>query len=412
MMKNKTKTISTILAILNITLVISCANKTLSTNSVDPTDLSDCTSAESEYLGPAQIDINSSILEEIPKSDGATPADDAKPLNSSLSNELVSALDSTLVEISTKVPAANIAVMIPGKGIWSRTIGVPNADTVNSAVLFQVASITKAFTATVIFQLVHEKQLDISKTLDTWYPDIQHANLITVDQLMRHTSGIPNIQSDFQKSSQTPSYEELITNLSSESLLFCPGTNWSYSNSNYILLGKIIEKVEGKNLNDVFNERIFTPLGLSNTTLRTVNDTVEIATGHNQGEVVVAEDNSVGAYAAGGIASTATDLIKFWDALLSGRIIPDSTVQNMLSSVTAMSSDEQMYYGAGVMYYDISNGPGKMIGHSGGIIGFTGVLAYVVEDNAFVSVLFNDKSVSAEAGLWSIVKTIRNENLN
>jgi len=394
-MQRKKVLIPLIATLLSMILGISCVNKSLSTG------LSDCATAESRYEGPCQIDLNHSILEEISNSNDV----------SALDNALVSALDSCLIDISTKVPAVSIAVSIPGKEIWSRTIGISKRgteETADSTRLFQVASITKAFTAAVIFQLINENRIEITQTIDNWYPEIKYSNLITVNQLLRHTSGIPNIQSDFQKNSQIPSYEELISNLSSKSLLFCPGTNWSYSNSNYILLGKIIEKVEGKNLSDVFNERIFIPFGLTKTTLRTENDSVRIVTGHNQAEPVIAEDNYVGAYAAGGIASTASDLTKFWDALLSGRIVPDSIVQSMFSNVTSMSSEEQIYYGAGVMYYDIVNGPGKMLGHSGGIVGFTAVLAYVVEDNAYISVLFNDKSVSAEAGLWSIIRTIRN----
>lgn len=160
-------------------------------------------------------------------------------------------------------------------------------------------------------------------------------------------------------------------------------------------------------LHEVLGKRIFEPQALARTQLRHPDDTVSVAGGHASGKPVVLSDGYATPYAAGALASTSADLVRFWHALLSGDVVASATLHAMFSRMPAMSDAGQSFYGLGVQLYDIPYGPGLMLGHSGGIAGFTSVVAYVANDDVYVAVLLNDKDVPAEAGLWAVVRAIR-----
>lgn len=126
-------------------------------------------------------------------------------------------------------------------------------------------------------------------------------------------------------------------------------------------------------------------------------DDVTVATGRMGGKSVEMPDGYATPFASGSLASTADDLVTFWHAFLGGRVVSSETVREMFTDLAPMNPSGQMFYGRGVQLYDISQGPGLMLGHSGSIIGFTSVVAYVVADDMFVSVIFNDQQVPAAA---------------
>ncbi|MFM1817091.1 MAG: hypothetical protein RLZ98_3786, partial [Pseudomonadota bacterium] len=180
-----------------------------------------------------------------------------------------------------------------------------------------------------------------------------------------------------------------------------------YSNTGYAMLGVIIEDIEHRSLRESFQERFARPLGLTQTTLRYPGDDITVVSGHVGGATVDVPDQYATPFAAGGLASTAEDLVTFWHALLSGQLVPTATVRAMFADLAPMDASGQMFYGRGVQLYDIPQGPGLMLGHSGGITGFTSVVAYVVADDMYVSVVFNDQKIPAEAGLWAVVRAVR-----
>ena len=91
----------------------------------------------------------------------------------------------------------------------------------------------------------------------------------------------------------------------------------------------------------------------------------------------------------------------------SQKVVSPATVRAMFTDLAPMDQGCQTFYGRGVQLYDIPQGPGLMLGHSGGVTGFTSIVAYVPDDNIFVSVIFNDEKIPAEAGLWAIVRALR-----
>ncbi|WP_454907987.1 serine hydrolase domain-containing protein [Variovorax gossypii] len=340
-----------------------------------------------------------------------------KDFRRSIDGELPAGLQASLGNALDKmlqhVPAASVAVAIPGEGTWSATRGLARKEPpqpVAPEQPFQVASTAKTLTAAVVLQLVEERKLKLGDTIDRWFPDAPNAGLITVEQLLRHTSGLVSFNAlpTFGTAYRTPA--EIIALGTAQKPQFCPGTNWSYTNTGYAMLGVIIEKVEGAPLADVLAKRLIRPLSLTHTVMRKPGVELPVATGHAAGRPVDAPDQYATPYAAGALASTGGDLVRFWHALLAGRVLPEASVHRMFTGMPAMLgpyAGSNSFYGMGVQLYDVPDGPGLMLGHSGGIEGFTSVVAYVPADDVYIAVSFNEKSVPAEAGLWALLRALR-----
>ena len=345
--------------------------------------------------------------------DAVWQKDFRRSIDGELPAGLQASLGNALDKMLQHVPAASVAVAIPGEGTWSATRGLARKEPpqpVAPEQPFQVASTAKTLTAAVVLQLVEERKLALGDTIDRWFPDAPNAGLITIEQLLRHTSGIVSFNAlpTFGTAYRTPA--EIIALGTAQKPQFCPGTNWSYTNTGYAMLGVIIEKVEGAPLADVFAKRLIRPLSLTHTVMRRPGVELPVATGHAAGRPVDAPDQYATPYAAGALASTGGDLVRFWHALLAGRVLPEASVHRMFTAMPAMLgpyAGSNSFYGMGVQLYDVPDGPGLMLGHSGGIEGFTSVVAYVPADDVYIAVSFNEKSVPAEAGLWALLRALR-----
>lgn len=345
--------------------------------------------------------------------DAVWQKDFRRSIDGELPAGLQASLGNALDKMLQHVPAASVAVAIPGEGTWSATRGLARKEPpqpVAPEQPFQVASTAKTLTAAVVLQLVEERKLALGDTIDRWFPDAPNAGLITIEQLLRHTSGIVSFNAlpTFGTAYRTPA--EVIALGTAQKPQFCPGTNWSYTNTGYAMLGVIIEKVEGVPLADVLAKRLIRPLSLTHTVMRRPGVELPVATGHAAGRPVDAPDQYATPYAAGALASTGDDLVRFWHALLAGRVLPEASVHRMFTAMPAMLgpyAGSNSFYGMGVQLYDVPDGPGLMLGHSGGIEGFTSVVAYVPADDVYIAVSFNEKSVPAEAGLWALLRALR-----
>lgn len=339
--------------------------------------------------------------------------DFSRPIDGELPAELQKTLGDALDKMLPHVPAASVAVAIPGEGMWSATRGLANKATSTPVVAdqaFQVASTGKTFTAAVVLQLVAEGKLKLGDTIDKWFPEAPNARLITIEQLLRHTNGLVsfNALSSFGTAYRTPA--EVIALGTAQPPQFCPGTNWSYTNTGYAMLGVIIEKTEGMPLSEVLTKRLLRPLSLTHTVMRKPGVALPVVSGHAGGRPVDAPDQYATPYAAGALASTASDLVHFWHALLAGQVLPAATLHRMFTDMPPMLgpyAGSNAFYGMGVQLYDVPDGPGLMLGHSGGIEGFTSIVAYVPADDVYIAVSFNEKNVAAEAGLWALLRAVR-----
>jgi len=209
---------------------------------------------------------------------------------------------------------------------------------------YRIASVTKAFVSVVILQLEAEGKLDIDDPVEKWLPGlVPNGSAISLRRLMNHTSGLFDYTEDhpfadavFATPSRQWAPRELLAVAFAHPPNFAPGTNWSYSNTNYVVLGLVAEAATGKPLGQSLQERIFTPLGLTSTSFPLtielgpdfVHGYVRLATGAALTDVAPLLSPSWG-WAAGAIVSNAPDVTLFYRALLTGKLVPLAQLKEM-----------------------------------------------------------------------------------
>jgi CubicO group peptidase (beta-lactamase class C family) len=267
---------------------------------------------------------------------------------------------------------------------------IPNT----SETKFRLASITKQFTAASVLLLEERGQLRVEDPVAKYIPDAPKAwSKITIFNLLTHTSGIPNFTAlpDYASTKGVGiSPEQRIAQLRDRPLDFDPGTKWAYSNSGYVVLGEIIEKVGGVPYGQFVRDNIFTPLGMNDSGYDSNSRIIERrASGYRTeaaGSLLNAEyiDMSI-PYAAGGLYSTTQDLLKWERALFGGKILTQASLVKMttpfLSNYAFGLSVEQQ-------------GGLKAIVHTGSIDGFSTVMHYWPDQRITVVVLANEETNS------------------
>ena len=244
---------------------------------------------------------------------------------------------------------------------------------------FRIGSATKMFVSTVVLQLVAEHRLQLDAPVERYLPGLlPRGSEITVRMLLQHTSGlydyvrtISQVGADLEKVRYTHfSPEELVAIAAAQPLGFPPGSKFSYSNSNYAVLGMLIGKTTGHAWGDEVTRRILLPLGLWQTSIP--GDRIRIPGPHAHGYqdmngklVDVTELNPSVAGSAGQVISTTADLDKFLRALAAGRLVPRDLLKEM---TTPRSATEP--YGLGLQTFSTPCGK-PAFGHTGGIAGYT-----------------------------------------
>jgi len=246
---------------------------------------------------------------------------------------------------------------------------------------FRIGSVAKTFTATIVLQLVDEGELRLSDTLEDHLPGVvPRGNEITIRQLLQHRSGLVNYTDDpylswLKGASRSPSTRpiDLLRFAGSKPLAFEPGSQWSYSNTNYVALGLVIEQVTGSSYAHEFEQRIFRPLGLDGTELpqtrllpdlgddSAIAPMPEYPKGHPFYDVDWANPN----VSWGGIVSNARDISRFYSALLSGRILSSASLAKMKETVEVGPGQG---YGLGIV--SGSSRCGRWLGHEGWILDY------------------------------------------
>jgi CubicO group peptidase (beta-lactamase class C family) len=272
------------------------------------------------------------------------------------------------------------------KGYGMADLGWGNANAPD--VKFHLGSVTKQFTAVLVLKLQEDGKLNIDDLVSKYLPDTPKTwEKITLAELLGHTSGIPNFTDtkEFGEWRMNPrTVDEEIKFFRDKPLDFEPGTKFAYSNSNFEVLGAVIEKVSGKKYVEELQERILTPLGMKDSGL----DTDELilprrAQGYMPGKdgLVLARSESMTVpWAAGSMYSTTGDLLKWEHGLFGGKILN-------ADSLKRMTTPGKGGYGLGVFIND--KGGVKVVEHGGGIEGFNTHLAYAPEKNIAVVVLAN-----------------------
>ena len=261
---------------------------------------------------------------------------------------------------------------------------IPNAPDTK----FRLGSITKQFTAASILLLEERGKLNIQDPVKKYLPDAPAAwDKITIFHLLTHTSSIPNFTSfpDYRKLEPFPTTaEQLVAHFRDKPLEFEPGEKWNYSNSGYVLLGYLIEKISGGTYQKFVTENIFAPLGMKDSGYDS-NAAIlpHRASGYSIGPGGIENAgyiNMTVPLSAGGLYSTTQDLLKWEQGLFGGKVLQPASLQKM---ITPFKND----YAFGLQV-ETKRGH-KVIDHGGGIEGFNTELEYYPEDELTIAVLAN-----------------------
>ncbi|MDD4031949.1 MAG: serine hydrolase [Bacteroidales bacterium] len=309
----------------------------------------------------------------------------------SLNKEKMDSLLNVL-SLNNKV-MGTLAVSAQGKSVYNGSMGylsVSDSKSIpaNEKTIYRIGSISKLFTATMVFQLIEEGKLTLSNKLDTWFPEVPNAKLISIEHLLGHRSGIYNFTNDpeyTQWMTIPKTHAEILQKISKNPSVFTPGSKWEYSNSNYVLLSYILEKITGKGYSELLKEKITDIIGLTNTYCGT-----EINTDRNeaksygfmgQWKELPETDMSIPS-GAGAVCSTPYDLTKFITALFSNKLIRSESLSQMKS----------MFEGHGLGLFEYTFSDKKAFGHNGGIDGFISMLRYFPEEGLAVAFCTNGQT--------------------
>ena len=300
------------------------------------------------------------------------------------------------------VPGAVVMAIRDGRIVYVKAFGSKESARDIPVLIntrFEIGSITKQFTAASILQLQEEGKLQIDKPLADYLPDAPYAREVTLRQLLNHTSGLhdyldlPADQFD-RLVTQPISYDDLVARIARLPLDFAPGSRWSYSNTGYLLLGKVIEVVSGEPYRAYLEQHILKPLDMTETTTTAEEPRLaNVAKGyrHVDGAIEPAPiiDASWGG-AAGFLVTTVGDLAKWDAALMDGRVVSPASYAEMTAS--SGTSD----YGLGLAVGPMFGQP--RIGHTGGSIGFTSADEYFPRQKTRIIAFTNLGDEAPEAG--------------
>ncbi len=345
---------------------------------------------------------------------------DTIPANNLVESDLQSNFISRLNRVfdsscaALQIQGASASIIIPNKGVWKRAYGFSHTATpINTDMLFSIGSNTKTFTAATILKLQEQGKLHINDTIGRWFIHPFINKKITIKQLLNHTSGVGFYDSSatFQ-SAISNNYQKIWTDAEFYQFLvpahFAPGTDWEYSNTNYVLLGFIINKVTGKPVKDVMREYIFNPAGLTKTfyfPFESAQGTLphfwSSAVSGNFEDITSVHNYSPNAYhslgggADGCILSTAYDNSRFWYALLNEKIISKNSLL-VMQQFLPVPGVSNFSYGLGIIETKQFNGR-TVLGHDGGVIGGVNTNCYDAKSRTHISIHTNQDQISPAA---------------
>ncbi|MEM6929673.1 MAG: serine hydrolase domain-containing protein [Myxococcota bacterium] len=307
----------------------------------------------------------------------ATP----EPAAASAPSETFGALDAHLAELAEVGRwQGSLVVTRAGEPVHTVAvgrIGLGDAPDVDAQTRFRVGSITKTLASVIVHQLVDEGTLALDAPLATWFPELPNATTVTVDHLLQHRSGLASFTDDpeYLTWNTTPASREfLVDKIARYPTVFEPDATSQYSNSNYVLLGFVIEDVEGRSFAESVQARIVEPLELSRTS---VGDPVDPSNNEarslewtGDAWTLAPETHPSVPGAAGALVSTPTDLCTVAHALFSGELVSEASLANMRELADG--------YGRGL--FPIPYRERTAFGHTGGIDGFSSMMGYFPDD--------------------------------
>jgi len=320
------------------------------------------------------------------------------------------ALDKAMEE--SRSPAAIVGVWAPGEGTWVVAKGKADIETGQLAQIkdkTRIGSITKTFVATAVLQLVDEGKIGLDDAVNKYLSFMPTGSKVTVRQLLNHSSGIFDAENDdpifakavLENPSKKLSPQEIVEVSLAHKPYNQPGKGAHYSNTNYKLLGMIVEEVTGKDLGVVIEEKIIDRLGLSNTVFATQP---EMRGDHLHGYAVL-ESGPMDVttepfiwilWASGNMVSNLQDQKKWARALGRGVLLSEKTHEEMMSWIEITAAlPGKFKYGLGV-----DRVGDRFIGHAGAVNGYYGRIAYDPGTDTTIVLLFNQLSATEDVEVY------------
>jgi D-alanyl-D-alanine carboxypeptidase len=315
--------------------------------------------------------------------------------SSSLGSRIDAAAQKVLSDTST--PSASVAVVKDGRLAYVRAYGNARLQPLtpaNPEMRYKIGSVSKQFLACAILLLAQQGKLSLNAPVARYLPSLTEANTVTIRELLSHTSGYEDYYpldyvAPFMLHPVTP--EDILNRFAKKPLNFAPGTEWQYSNTNYVIAGRILEKVSGMPLMAFLRRRIFVPLGM-----RSVIDLDHQALTHSDaagytrfglGPLHPAPPEASGwLFGAGELAMTAHDLAVWDESLLEGRLLRPSSLAEVIRTVP-LKDGAPTSYGLGV---GVSNAHGyPVLAHGGAVSGYVSFNEVWLDQGSAVAVLTN-----------------------
>ena len=313
--------------------------------------------------------------------------------------QLIKNLDGLISEkFSSVSPGCAVLVAKRGQVIYEKGFGISNIELnvpMKEDMIFRIGSITKQYTAIAILQLVEQGKISLTDSIQKFIKDFPYkGHTITIENLLTHTSGIKDYE---QLDAQIPNairiefpLKQIIDSLSNLPLDFIPASRYSYSNSNYFILGYIIEQITGKSYKEYLGENLFKKAGLSNTFYESPTQLItNRANGYTRDSSNYKNVDYISmslVYSAGALLSNVDDLFKWHQALYSYKLVKKETLEKAFTSFK-LTDGKLSEYGYGWFVKDWRGT--KSIGHGGAIDGFRSWEIYFPEQDIFLTALFN-----------------------
>ncbi len=308
------------------------------------------------------------------------------------------------------VPGASVAIIHDDQPLFLRGYGFADLEQqipVTEKTTFQIASLTKQFTAMLVLMLAHEEKLHLDDPITKWLPEGGSKwEMISVRHLMAHLSGISDQPMDDLDDQVDATEDEFVRTIASTPLVCPPGTKWEYCNSGYVLLGALIHRVTGQPWWDVMSEKIFRPLGM--TTARIIDEVAnpDRAIGYEMTDGTMHPQEwiapSFNTTADGGLLMSAKDFVAWSAALGSDVLLPQTEIQGMWEPVRfragKLARTSALRFGLGWMLPHEPNFP-RMAQHKGAWQGFSTYIARMIDTKLTVVVLTNLEDGSSNPAL-------------
>lgn len=311
---------------------------------------------------------------------------------------ILKTLDELIPERLTEIaPGAVVMVVKNNKIIYRKAFGLADTEQnipMQPEMLFRIGSMTKQFTAIAILQLVEEGKIGLQDSIQKYIKDFPSKGYtITIENLLTHTSGIKDYLSEISnpsKQKETYTSKDGVDYIKDAPLNFKPGSNFRYSNSDYYLLGYIIEMVTGETYEKYLQENVLDKAGLKNTFyIGSKNNIPDMAQGYSKfddkTERAILQPVDI-LYSAGGLISNVDDIYKWYKALYNLQLVKKETLEK---ATTPFKFSDGTFSQYGYGWFIKSLDGSKTIEHSGSTDGFQSDEIYIPDENVFVVALYN-----------------------